>query len=547
MTTAPRMDAEDGQILFREGEPRQGVWVIAEGSVSLSRGSIALARLNSGARLGEEGEGVWDFTATAQGRVRLTRPTTLPTTMAEAGEVALGAAQRLQRGVARLLTPDQHLSGDLLDFQPDLIELEERPAPRAAEWSLFAIIAAIVFSVLWASLAEVDRVVTAEGRLITTAGKMVVQPLETGVVRSIRVKVGQPVRQGEVLATLDATFTEADANTSRNSLVSLDAQLLRLEAELSGQMPQSFSPDARENALQADLLRRRQAEIKANLAAIDGEIGALSAELNTNLRDQKDAEKALRIAREVEDMRRRLVEKDAGSKLQLLEAQNRVFAAERDINHSANTAQQVSQRLAAAREKRIAYLSETQSKATQEVQSVRRERDKVSEDLKKQDRRSSLVTLTAPVDAVILEVAPRSVGSVASQAEPLITMIPLDAPLEAEVDIPTLDVALLRTGDSARIKLEALPYQRHGILEGRVDVVSGDVLKAEKSGPMGQQASVYRARLALLTRELRNVPPDFRLIPGMAVTAEIKIGTRRVITYFIYPLFRALDESFREP
>jgi HlyD family secretion protein len=435
---------------------------------------------------------------------------------------------------------------DLLEFQPDLVELEERPAPKAAEWTLFAIVGLIVCAIAWASLAEIDRVVTAEGRLVTTSSRLVVQPLETGVIRAIDVRVGQAVKKGQVLATLDATFTEADTAASRAALATLDAMSARLEAQLSGKRPARFSPDPREDALQAEIFARHQAEVAGSLASLEAEIGALTAELETNQREQQDSRKTQAIAREVEQMRQTLVEKNAGSHLHLLEAQATRAAAERDLNRLVNTAKQIAQKLNGIRERRAAYLGESKSKVAQELQNVRREREKVAEDLKKQERRGSLVQLTAPVDAVVLEVAPRSVGSVASQAEPLVTMVPFDAPLEAEVDIRPQDVAMLRPGDSARVKLEALPYQKHGTLTGRLDVLSGDTLKTEK-GPNGQQSLVYRARVTLVTRDLHGVPADFRLIPGMTASAEIKIGTRRVITYFLYPIFRAFDESFREP
>ena len=463
-----------------------------------------------------------------------------------AGELARRMSE-LVRDISKPAHGSEQLTdAELLAFQPDIVEIERRAAPRAAQITLFAVVGLITVAVVWASLAQIDRIVIAEGRLVTTSSKIVVQPLETGVVRSIHVRVGQSVRKGDVLAMLDATFTEADTAASRAALVSFDAQLVRLESLKAGERPEEFSPDPRENALQADMFNRHGSELGANLAALDGEIGALSAELETNKNEIADAEKTLAIARQLENMRVQLVERSAGSLLQSLESQARRASAERDVNRLVNTARQIEQKLAGAREKRIAYLSENQSKVMQELQNIRRDRGKVSEELKKQERRSSLVQLTAPVDAVVLEIAQRSVGSIASQAEPLVTMVPLDAPLEAEVDIQPQDVAMLRGNDSARIKLDALPYQQHGTLDGRLDVVSADVIKSDK-GPSGQQIPIYRARVAITRRDLRNVPDDFRLIPGMAASAEIKIGQRRLISYFVYPIFRALDESFREP
>ena len=540
----------DGEEIFAEGSARSGPWTVAAGEVRLSKNGVALAVLRAGTDLGDAGLGPWETTATAMGAVRLIRRgsgAALPPSQSVVIAAAEGMMSRIRGAVAEHKAKLPARRDDLLEFQPDIVAIEERPTPKAAEWTLMTIVGLIVFAVTWASFAEIDRVVTAEGRLVTTSSKIVVQPLETGIIRSINVRVGQPVKKGEVLATLDATFTEADTATSRDSLASLDAQLVRLEAEMVDSRPSRFSDNPREDALQSEMLKRHQAEVEGSLASLDAEIAALTAELETNRREQRDAEKTANITREVEQMRQRLFNSETGSKLHLLEAQGQRATAERDLNRLTNTAKQVQQKLNSAREKRAAYQGEQQSKVAQELQATRRERDKVAEELKKHERRSSLVQMTAPVDAVVLEVAPRSVGSVISQAEQLVTMVPLDAPLEAEVEIQPPDVALLRAGDTARIKLEALPYQRHGIMTGRLDVLSGDVLKAEKGGPGGQPISVYRARLSITGRDLRNIPDDFRLIPGMTVTSEIKIGSRRVISYFVYPIFRALDESFREP
>ncbi len=131
-----------------------------------------------------------------------------------------------------------------------------------------------------------------------------------------------------------------------------------------------------------------------------------------------------------------------------------------------------------------------------------------------------------------------------SKAEPVVTLVPLDDPLEAEVNIQARDIGFVRQGDHARIKLEAFPFQKHGALEGTVKVISEDTF--QKDTAMGS-AVTYRSRIGLTTTTLRDVPTDFRLIPGMTLSAEIKVGERRVISYFLYPIMRYLDESLREP
>ena len=159
-------------------------------------------------------------------------------------------------------------------------------------------------------------------------------------------------------------------------------------------------------------------------------------------------------------------------------------------------------------------------------------------------RSNSMVEMIAPAPAVVLDVATRSVGSVVREAEPMITLVPLDVPQEVEIELDPKDVGTVRVGDQVRIKLEALPFQRYGTLDGEVRVISGDTFQKTVGN---QTRPVFRGRVRLTNTALRETPPDFRLIPGMTVQAEVRVGERRVISYFLYPVLRVFDEGLREP
>src|SRR5262249_39050731 len=160
-------------------------------------------------------------------------------------------------------------------------------------------------------------------------------------------------------------------------------------------------------------------------------------------------------------------------------------------------------------------------KSAEELVQARRDHDAAVKQLDKAARRNAVTVLTAPADAIVLEVAQRSVGSVMKEAEPLYTLVPLDSPLEAEVSIEGLDVGHVETGAEARMKLEPWPFQKHGTLSGRVRTISDDTFTPDPKKE-GQQRPYYKARVEVTAIEMRNVPASFRLIPGMAVTAEIK-------------------------
>lgn len=177
---------------------------------------------------------------------------------------------------------------------------------------------------------------------------------------------------------------------------------------------------------------------------------------------------------------------------------------------------------------------------------ARKEEKGVSEGLIKANRMNELVVLTAPEDGIVLDLAKRSVGSVVQPAEPVLTLLPLDAPLFAEVMIGAGDAGYAKSGDEVLIKLDAFPYQRHGTLSGRLRSIRMDTGQGGPSpAPTGNLT--HRGQVELTADRLRALPEGTRPIPGMSVTAEIKVGSRSVISYFLYPVIRGLDESIREP
>jgi HlyD family secretion protein len=150
---------------------------------------------------------------------------------------------------------------------------------------------------------------------------------------------------------------------------------------------------------------------------------------------------------------------------------------------------------------------------------------------------------------VVLELAQRSIGSVVREAEPIVTLVPLNVALEAEVSIGTQDIGRVSADEPVRIKFDAFPFQKYGTGSGSIRTISQDAYPADAA--QGRQDAsappVFRARVTLDDTNLRGLGEPVRLLPGMTVSAEIKVGRRKVITYFLYPLLRGLDSAIREP
>lgn len=438
-----------------------------------------------------------------------------------------------------------------LDFLPDPDAIEQRPLAGVTRGVLFGLSGILAAFLAWATFSDIDEIVPTRGRLVTSQPHLVVQPLETSIVQSIDVRVGQVVKKGQRLAALDPTFAGADESQLRGGLSNLDARTRRLEGELTRRPAEQASRSrAHDDRLQSDLKAAREANFRARLQAQDENLARLEASLKTNRQDQQMLDARVKSLEEMEQMQERLVSQNFGARKQLLEAREKKLEVARDLQLARNREVEIQREIAAARAERLAFQNDWRQRTMEELAEVRRERDSAADQLQKAEKRRSLVSLVAPVDAVVLEIAQRSVGSVVREAETLFTLVPLDVPLEVEVQIEAADVGFVKVGDLVRIKLDAYPFQKHGTLAGRVQTVSQDAFArdAGQSRAAGQSGTSYfLARVSLDSTRLEKVGENFRLLPGMSTAGEIKVGRRSIISYFLYPIVRTLDESLKEP
>lgn len=435
-----------------------------------------------------------------------------------------------------------------VEFLPDADEIERRPLPPYARITVHALAAALVCFLGWASVAEIDEVVKAQGRLTTPLSNIVVQPIETSIIRSIDVRIGQVVKKGQRLATLDPTDADADQAQLRLKFDSLDTQVKRLEAELSGRgMPVETGKVSADTQLQDKLAGERRANFAAQMARIDENIAKTRAALDTNVHDQQVLGDRTKSLREVETMQERLVDQKFGAKVNLLDARNKRMEVERDYTLARNQEPEIRRELAGLEAEKRAFVNGWRQKIMEDMLNLTRDRDATAEQIKKGTLRRDKVILTAPADAMVQDIAKLSQGSVAQAAEKMFTLVPLGTALDAEVQIDSLDVGHVKPGDVAHIKLDAFPFQKHGTLEAKVRTLSEDAFKRETANADSGTDAYYVSRIDLGNGKLKNMDPHARLLPGMTLTAEIVVGKRTVLSYLLWPLTKGLDEAIREP
>jgi len=364
------------------------------------------------------------------------------------------------------------------------------------------------------------------------------------------VKAGDVVKKGTVLATLDPTFTHADLLQLQQKLSSDEAGVARLEAELAGQ-PYVFSTTDPYQALQGAIWGKRQSEYRYNVHDFDSRIQAAQSQVAQYQSDTREYEKRLKLSDEVEKTYKPLLEKGYVSKLQLMQASDERTEMGRLLGDAQSQVASLSQTLASLRDQRESFIQKWNSDAGTELVTVRNDLDVTRQNLEKAQKLSDLATLNAPEDAVVLKVGKVSSGSVTASGaqsvgqEPLFTLVPLDAPLEADVSVSAVDIGFIKVGDPVQIKLDAYRFMQHGMAKGVIRTISeGSFTTDENNVPVNPY---FKVRVVIKEVHLRNVPGNFRLIPGMTLSGDILVGKRTVLSYLAEGGLRTGAEAMREP
>jgi HlyD family type I secretion membrane fusion protein len=436
-------------------------------------------------------------------------------------------------------------------FESDTAAVFLRTAPANEHVTLYVLAAMLVITVALAAIVKLDRVVTSAGRIVPSGGSLYISPFDTGIVRQVLVKAGEVVKQGQALATLDPTFTQADLVQLQQKLGSDEAAVARLEAERS-EHPYRFDAADRYQSLQGSIWQKRQAEYHSNLADFDARIRSTEAQVAQFQTDSTQYENRLQLAGNVEKLYQPLLEKGYVSKLQVMQATDERTEMGRLLADAQNQMAALRQTLASVKAQRDAFLQKWHSDTGTELVSIRNDLDVTRQNLDKARKLSELSTLNAPAAAVVLSVGKVSSGSVAAGGssqtqgqEPLFTLVPLDTAMEANVNVTAGDIGFISVGDVVELKLDAYRFMRHGTAKGVIKAISeGSFTTDENNTPVNPY---FKVRVSIKEVHLRNVPANFRLIPGMTLVGDIMVGKRTLLSYLVEGALRTGSEAMREP
>jgi len=438
-------------------------------------------------------------------------------------------------------------SADELAFLPAHLELIETPVSSSLRWTMRSIIGLFCVALLWSIFGKLDIVAVAPGRTVVSSRTKILQPMETAVVRRILVRDGQTVKAGDLLIELDATSAAAEFEQANETLLSArlaEARFAALEAALRTGV---LAPIEVTDAIPTHRLEATQQlassefnEYQARQQSLQATIAVRRAEANTAESQIGPLQESVRIARERTANLASLLENKFISRHDYLSREQERVDMERLLTAQQARLQETRSAIAAATDELRVLTAETRQRALDGLRQAREQIAQFTAEVSKSQQRSQLMQLRAPVDGTVQQLAIHTIGGVVTPAQELLAVVPSTEALEVEATVLNKDIGFVRTGQRATVKVESFPYTRYGYLEGVVESVSHDAAQDENLG------LVFPARVRLSQASLLIDGVTVALTPGMALSVEIKTGTRRVIDYVLSPLRQHQTESMRE-
>ena len=473
---------------------------------------------------------------------------------------------------------------DEREFLPAHLELTETPLSAAPKWIARLVILFALIALLWAIFGKLDIVAVAQGKTSLGGRSKTIQALETAVVERINVKDGQTVKKGDVLIELAGIGSDSDYNRSLEALRAAYLNKWRSETLLAaienGHSPKLSSsidtgkqvnnhedtkqvasaPQGLQAASETTSLKQQIIASIPQSAIIEAQTLVLNQyqawstkdHQLASVKEQRKAERTstqaqinkLAAMTQIEGQRvsdyRELVAQDYLAKHSLLEQESKYIQAKNDLASQQSTLQQIAQAIKQAEDERTLNTQTIKRDTLDVLRQANEQIGQLEPEAAKAEQRKQLLTLTAPVDGTVQQLAMHTIGGVVTAAQPIMVIVPSEDKLEIEAIVPNKDIGFVQVGQEVVVKIESFPYTRYGYLTGKVKTVSFDAVENKDLG------LVYTAIVSLDKDTLNIDGKPVRLDAGMNATAEIKTGKRSVISYLLSPLQTKVDESLRE-
>lgn len=428
-------------------------------------------------------------------------------------------------------------SDDRHEFKPLLVEIEERPLNPLGRAVFWIVITAILFTCLWMFFGQVDVVVTARGKVIPSGEVKTIQPLNAGVVRSILIQAGDYVKKGQVLLEIDPSDVDPELLSLKADLRQIKLEIMRISALLDRRPFVVAQEDLDADSLfvqRAIYLAEKQSleqQVQARqevLSQLDEQLAALESSNRQTVYMMSILRERLQRLELVRDIISRDEYEKTESELRQNEAEQRGMIHQRG---------EIDARKQQTRQE-IAFLKEdNRNRLLGELAEKKQRQLYLSAQIEQTEFRSLRQQIKAPVDGYVSRLMFHTIGGVVTPAEKLASIVPKNTRLLIKATLLSKDSGFVAENMAASIKIDTFNFQKYGTVDGKVVQVAKDSIEDERLG------LVYETYIAPERNSLIIDGVETPLSAGMSVSAEVKVGQRRIIEFFIYPLIKYLDEG----
>ena len=573
----PRLvELNKGSYLFEEGQGASFAYVLKEGEIEIVRDSTdgiqVLGKVEKGAIFGEMA--IIDGSArSASARAAIDckvqevdkkafldylskKPEAAFNMMVRLSGYVRGADKKaigsmLDRHAADSGDTDQENKNDKTD-KAGLHDLEDtesiysRPPSKPIIISAVSLLLFAVAMTLWASFSFVDKTVSTRGKFTNTAPNIEIQATGSSVIEELNLERGQYIKEGQTIAILDGTVVNANLKIVQDKINAVKNKILRLKLQKKSILKKALinNSSGELDTINKEILNKQFDEFTIKMKTFSSDLLRLDEEIVSMSKDKKLIQDQLEIKIKIEEGKKKLFENNVGSLIDTLNSTDQRISVNRQLQSTASNIEKLKSQKTTIVDQRKSFLSEKLAGIAGELSSFNDQLLQLNEELIKNELEKRNLNVKSPVEGIVLNLPTVTVGSLLNKGESIVTLVRTGLPLVLEIDIDPKDASDVFNGDPVSIKIDALPFQQYGDLQGTVDYVSDDTVQESLQGESG---AYYRGRVKVEDSELLGLPEDFDLTPGMLASADLKVGKRRLITYFTNPILKSLSSAMREP
>ncbi len=435
--------------------------------------------------------------------------------------------------------------GDYADFLPEIESIAEREHSPLARLLVVTLAVLTVVVIAWAAIGEVDKVATANAQVRPFSRVKIINHVDGGTVKTLNVREGSAVREGDILVELDPTLVIQELAKAENDYLTRAAETIRLTAEVTS-VALAFTPDieaARPDlvASQARLYRERQAGLASRRGAADDVMRQKRSEAGGLVEQLAKIKEGFAVLVEQERATASLSDKGYFPKLRYLSIKRQVTDTEGQMAQMSAQLTTVQAQFAEALNRRNSVDQDAAAESLDKLMVARRERDVADRVMQQQRSRLGNMVLRAPVDGIVQKLTVAAAGQSVRPGDPIMNIVPIGDSLVIEAQVTNQDIGYIAVGQAAKVKITTYDYVRHGTLDGVVEQISADAVEDPKTRDYLFPVIVRTSRTYLGDK-----PGQMPVQPGMAAEVDFKIGRRTILSYLTDRMESTTSKAFKE-